>query len=708
MTALFRASWPRERLHELLAEVGHRSGLLPRTVRLSGLPACDAEEDLWRWLEEAVRSCGVEVEPVDAAWGEVESLLAGCAPAVLSIADEGGTRFIGVLRAGRRRLRVVHPDGRVTRVSTGALRDALRRPQEVRYAEEIDRLVLAADLPPRRRRRARAALFEQRLAGRRVSGCRLLRLSPGASFRAQLVRERVLGRMARLTLCELGFAALFLGSWWLIGRGALAGRVEPGWFVAWAVALLTLVPIRATADWIQASLSVSFGVLLRRRLLHGALKMAPDEVRHRGAGSYLGQVLESQNLERLALSGGFFAHVALVELVLAALVLAAGAGGGWHVALLAGWTAALLALGWRLFGRRRRWTAARVALTHELVEKMVGHRTRLAQEPLERWHDEEDGALAGLLRRACEMDRTGAAFRSLASRGWNVLGLLALVPAVVRGTSDLVSVAVGAGGILFAAQAFQRLSLGVEQLAAAAISWREVRELYRSAARHAGGDLEATGLLLEAPDEPPGAGGLLEVDRVSFRYEHRAEPVLKDLSLAAERGARILVEGPSGEGKSTLVALLLGLHRPASGVLALRGFDSRAVAPDEWRRRVVGAPQFHDNHVLTASLAFNLLMGRRWPPTASDLDEAAAVCRELGLGELLDRMPGGLFQMVGETGWQLSHGERTRIFLARALLQDPELLVLDESFSALDPVNLQRTVDAVHRRRSAVVAIAHP
>ena len=63
---------------------------------------------------------------------------------------------------------------------------------------------------------------------------------------------------------------------------------------------------------------------------------------------------------------------------------------------------------------------------------------------------------------------------------------------------------------------------------------------------------------------------------------------------------------------------------------------------------------------------------------------------------------------MGETGWQLSHGERMRLFLARALLQDPELLVLDESFAALDPENLRRTLAAVRRRRAAVVAIAHP
>ena len=82
--------------------------------------------------------------------------------------------------------------------------------------------------------------------------------------------------------------------------------------------------------------------------------------------------------------------------------------------------------------------------------------------------------------------------------------------------------------------------------------------------------------------------------------------------------------------------------------------------------------------------------------------------RELGLGELLDRMPAGLFQMVGETGWQLSHGERSRLFMARALLQGSPLVILDESFGALDPETLRRCMDVALARADTLLVIAHP
>jgi ABC-type multidrug transport system fused ATPase/permease subunit len=108
------------------------------------------------------------------------------------------------------------------------------------------------------------------------------------------------------------------------------------------------------------------------------------------------------------------------------------------------------------------------------------------------------------------------------------------------------------------------------------------------------------------------------------------------------------------------------------------------------------------------TFAFNLLMGREWPPRPADLEEAAEVCRELGLGPLLDRMPAGLQQMVGESGWQLSHGEKSRLYIARALLQRAELVVLDESFAALDPESLRQALHCVLGRARTLMVIAHP
>jgi len=157
-----------------------------------------------------------------------------------------------------------------------------------------------------------------------------------------------------------------------------------------------------------------------------------------------------------------------------------------------------------------------------------------------------------------------------------------------------------------------------------------------------------------------------------------------------------------------MAALLTGLRSPSRGLVLYRGLDSATVGLYRWRARMVTVPQFHENYVLTESLAFNMLLGRAFPPSDEDRAKLEQLTAELGLSELVDRMPGRFNQMVGESGWQLSHGERSRLFIARALMQDPDLVVLDESLGALDPETHGRVLDCVLRHARTLVVIAHP
>jgi ABC-type bacteriocin/lantibiotic exporter with double-glycine peptidase domain len=173
------------------------------------------------------------------------------------------------------------------------------------------------------------------------------------------------------------------------------------------------------------------------------------------------------------------------------------------------------------------------------------------------------------------------------------------------------------------------------------------------------------------------------------------------------KGDWILLEGDSGKGKSTLASVLAGLRTPESGLLLAGGLDYRTLGEHRWRQRVAYAPQSHENHIFSGSLAFNLLMGRAWPPRQDDMAAAHEVCVDLGLGNLLARMPAGIEQIVGESGWQLSEGERSRVFLGRALLSGADLLVLDECLAALDPESLDCAWRALRRRVATVVMVAH-
>ena len=108
------------------------------------------------------------------------------------------------------------------------------------------------------------------------------------------------------------------------------------------------------------------------------------------------------------------------------------------------------------------------------------------------------------------------------------------------------------------------------------------------------------------------------------------------------------------------------------------------------------------------SLLFNLLMGRAWPPTPDDVRDAERTCARLGLAPLIGRMPAGLSQMVGETGWRLSHGERARVWIARALLQGADAVVIDEGLDALDSATQREVLGALREEPVAVLLIAHP
>ena len=650
------------------------------------------------WLQAAAATMGLEAESADLSRAGFERKLRAAGPAVLRLPGE---RFLMLVDG----FKVLAPDGKVRRIRPEAIRDALHHGAEAPLTAEIEQVLASSGVPKRRRDQARQAILENGLRDECKATCWLLRELPGASLLRQLRRAGLLGRLTALVVAHMVEYALWVLSWWMIGQAALQGRLDTGWLFAWTLLLLTLVPLRVLLTWLQGRISISAGGMLKERLLFGALKLEPDEVRHQGAGHLLGRVIESEALESLALSGGFLGLVAVIELIIASGVLALGAAGGLHMLLLAAWALLTLALGWRYFRRNQQWTGHRLWMTHDLVERMAGHRTRLAQEKPAHWHDGEDQALDRYLEVSRSMDRSAVLLNALVPRGWLIVGILGLAPAFVAGSGSTAALAIGIGGVLLAYRAFKRLTAGLWYLVGAGISWDQVAPLFKAAARP---DTAGSSALVLANSGPRKNEMVLEAGDLLFRYRERGEPVLQGCSLRVAAGERILLEGASGSGKSTLAALLTGLRRPESGLLLAGGLDRQTLGSTGWRRVITAAPQFHENHVLTGPFAFNLLMGREGVPDEETMKEAEAICHELGLGDLISRMPAGMLQMVGESGWQLSHGERSRLYIARALLQGADLMVLDESFAALDPENLRAALSCVLNRARSVIVIAHP
>ena len=330
------------------------------------------DAELSRWAARL----GLEIQAIHGTFERLPWLVGQSAPALLRLPGEQGRedRWLAVVRGGRRRIILLSPRLRRRRVRIQRVAAALARPAQLGDEPEVDPLLAALGLTAARQRTVRRGLLAERLRGAWISRAYLVQLPPGASFPAQLRQQGVAGDLIAFVGTYVVSYSLLLLSWWTLGKGALEGHLAGGWLAAWALLLLALLPARYLSNWARVRLTVRFGALLKRRLLAGRTAAAQRRDAPGWAGRFLGRVIESEEVESKALSGGFLAVVAVIELALSA-ALGQGAGGGVAVAVAAVWTLLVIGLGWRFLRSRRRWTEQRLAMTHQLIERMVGHRT---------------------------------------------------------------------------------------------------------------------------------------------------------------------------------------------------------------------------------------------------------------------------------------------------------------------------------------------
>jgi len=200
----------------------------------------------------------------------------------------------------------------------------------------------------------------------------------------------------------------------------------------------------------------------------------------------------------------------------------------------------------------------------------------------------------------------------------------------------------------------------------------------------------------------PPIHGVVEFRDVTFAYQD-GRPVVENLNLTVQEGEVVALVGPSGSGKTTLMNLLMRFWDPTRGQVLIDGQDIRDVRLESLRRQVSMVAQ--ENVLFSVSILENIKYGKR---DATD-EEALAAARTADLDSFVETLPDGYETMIGEEGIKLSGGQKQRLALARALVTDPRILILDDVTSALDGETEARVQDALRQvmRGRTTFIIAH-
>jgi ABC-type multidrug transport system fused ATPase/permease subunit len=230
-------------------------------------------------------------------------------------------------------------------------------------------------------------------------------------------------------------------------------------------------------------------------------------------------------------------------------------------------------------------------------------------------------------------------------------------------------------------------------IATARVSWRRVAEI-----------LDAPADVVERPDAMslPQVRGEIEFDRVSLSYG-RGGAVIDDLSFRVAPGETLAIVGASGSGKSTIADLVLRLVDPDAGIVSLDGHDLRSLRLTDLRRHLQVVEQ--EPLLFHTSIDANV----RYANPDADDEEVARALTAAGIASFVAGLPDGTRTIVGDRGVTLSAGERQRLALARALVANPSVLILDEPSAALDPASERQIIDGYRRamRGRTTIVISH-
>jgi subfamily B ATP-binding cassette protein MsbA len=484
---------------------------------------------------------------------------------------------------------------------------------------------------------------------------------------------------------------------------ALRARVRDNFhsLVLAAIALILLMPILGFAHdylihYVLGRIELAMKVDICGKLLALPLRFHQDAQR----GDVLARVLGDAGKAHLAL------ELIFADFLESALMIVVGVFAlsfiSWQLTLVTVLVGPLIAGVIALFGRRIRKSARRrqiqsADVTQRLVEILAGIKVIKSFRAERQEHEAFGAASQHLFRRGMTVVKNRVLSRSLVDALNNASGIGVLILGIALVLGKRWGLTIGD------LAAFSTVSATIYRpLRTIARGWSKLQDAQPSAERF----FE----VLDAPVDIRDASDALDVPRlregICFRhvsFSYGREPVLRDIDFMARAGEVVALVGRTGAGKTTLVDLLLRFYDPTEGAIEIDGVDLRRVRRDSLLGQVAVVTQ--EPFLFDGSIADNIRYGRR---DASDA-EIFAAARAAHVDEFASQLPEGYATEVGAGGTRLSGGQRQRITIARAILRDPAILILDEATSSLDSQSeraVQLALEALLPGRTVFV-IAH-
>ena len=527
---------------------------------------------------------------------------------------------------------------------------------------------------------------------------RLIRLA--LNERKALVGAVLLGlviaaaRVGQGIALALGIATVFDGGRWrdvvpylLIAVALVAVRAVA---IAWQGSAMAGASVRITTD-------------LRIRLVASILKLGPGWLAHERSGELEAVLVDG--VEKLdAYFRLFLAKVivaALTAVAIVVVVIAIDPVAGAAIAAFALAVVLLPSIEYRALGSRMRfWSDSYRPLAAEFVDNLQGMSTLKT--------------FGAARRRGQELGHRSADVRDAAIKLIGTSGVFWGLMLFAAGAGVAAGLTIGAFRLAAGDLTHQQLFLILLLAGECFLPAREIHDAMHLAVWGMSKVERAFSVLTETPaitapvarvpaPGPRTSEPALRFDDVDFRYRPDAPLALVGVSFQVAEGETLAIVGASGAGKTTIASLVLRFFDPEGGRITMEGIDLRDLSPEQVRARIAMVPQ--DTFLFHATVRENLLLS---DPGAGD-DKLAAAVRNANADRFIEDLPERLETVVGERGLRLSGGERQRIAIARALLKDAPILILDEATSNVDVASeseIQGSLEALRRGRTTLV-IAH-